>query len=47
MKTLYDKSAGRLCRVYAPPKIKEGMWILVDKLWPRGLKKETLDFDLW
>ncbi|WP_028389353.1 DUF488 domain-containing protein [Legionella fairfieldensis] len=36
-----------ICRVYTPPKAKEGTWILVDKLWPRGLKKETLDFDLW
>lgn len=36
-----------ICRVYTPPKVKKGVWILVDKLWPRGLKKEALDFDFW
>ncbi len=36
-----------ICRVYTPPPKKIGAWILVDKLWPRGLKKEALDFDLW
>lgn len=36
-----------ICRVYSPPLLKEGVWILVDRLWPRGLKKETLDFDFW
>lgn len=36
-----------ICRVYTPPAVKEGIWILVDRLWPRGLKKETLAFDLW
>lgn len=36
-----------ICRVYTPPKIKEGVWILIDRLWPRGLKKETLAFDFW
>lgn len=45
--TFIDENRIRLCRVYAPPKTKEGVWILVDKLWPRGLKKEALDFDLW
>ena len=37
----------KICRVYTPPKQKDGVWILVDKLWPRGLKKEALAFDLW
>jgi uncharacterized protein YeaO (DUF488 family) len=37
----------QVCRVYTPPKEKNGLWILVDRLWPRGLKKETLAFDLW
>lgn len=36
-----------ICRVYTPPKVKEGVWILVDRLWPRGIKKEALAFDLW
>ena len=29
------------------PAHKAGVWILVDRLWPRGLKKESLAFDLW
>jgi uncharacterized protein YeaO (DUF488 family) len=36
-----------ICRVYTPPKIKEGIWVLVDRLWPRGIKKDALAFDLW
>ncbi|WED44621.1 DUF488 domain-containing protein [Legionella cardiaca] len=36
-----------ICRVYTPPSHKEGIWILVDRLWPRGLKKTSLDVDLW
>lgn len=41
------RNAIHLCRVYTPPAKKTGKWILVDKLWPRGLKKEKLAFDLW
>ncbi|CEG57745.1 DUF488 domain-containing protein [Legionella fallonii] len=37
----------RICRVYSPPVHKEGVWLLVDRLWPRGIKKESIDFDLW
>lgn len=36
-----------ICRVYNPPKAKVGVWVLIDRLWPRGLKKERLAFDLW
>lgn len=41
------RKAIQLCRVYTPPVKKIGKWILVDKLWPRGLRKEKLAFDLW
>jgi uncharacterized protein YeaO (DUF488 family) len=41
------KIAIDICRVYTPPKTKKGKWILIDRLWPRGLKKEKLDFDVW
>ncbi|MBX3710115.1 MAG: DUF488 family protein [Gammaproteobacteria bacterium] len=41
------RKAIHICRVYTPPARKLGMWILVDRLWPRGLKKEALAFDLW
>lgn len=41
------QKAIQICRVYTPPKTKHGKWILIDKLWPRALKKEAIDFDLW
>jgi uncharacterized protein YeaO (DUF488 family) len=32
----------RLQRVYEEPAVEDGMRILVDRLWPRGIKKESL-----
>lgn len=37
----------RLKRAYEPPARGDGARILVDRLWPRGMKKETLALDLW
>jgi uncharacterized protein YeaO (DUF488 family) len=37
----------RLKRVYEEPSAKDGMRILVDRLWPRGLTKERAAVDLW
>ncbi len=34
-------------RVYEEPKKSDGFRVLVDKLWPRGVKKENLPYDLW
>jgi uncharacterized protein YeaO (DUF488 family) len=34
-------------RVYDPPSPKDGYRVLVDRLWPRGLKKEQAALDLW
>ncbi len=34
-------------RVYEPPAKNDGFRILVDRLWPRGLKKESTHADLW
>lgn len=36
-----------ICRVYEPPGTKEGLLFLVDRLWPRGLKKDKFPFDVW
>lgn len=36
-----------LKRVYDMPQAADGMRILVDRLWPRGLSKQTADIDLW
>lgn len=34
-------------RVYDPPSPEDGCRVLVDRLWPRGLKKEEAALDLW
>jgi uncharacterized protein YeaO (DUF488 family) len=34
-------------RVYDKPDAVDGMRILVDRLWPRGLAKEKAAIDLW
>jgi uncharacterized protein YeaO (DUF488 family) len=34
-------------RVYEPPARGDGARILVDRLWPRGLRKDAADFDQW
>jgi uncharacterized protein YeaO (DUF488 family) len=37
----------RIKRAYAPAEHSDGMRILVDRLWPRGVKKTTLKLDRW
>ena len=37
----------RVVRVYDPPGIDEGWRVLVDRLWPRGLRKEDLHLNEW
>jgi uncharacterized protein YeaO (DUF488 family) len=37
----------RLKRAYAPPSADDGVRILVDRLWPRGLRKESAVIDQW
>ncbi|MEB6475338.1 DUF488 domain-containing protein [Klebsiella oxytoca] len=34
-------------RVYDPQETSDGYRILVDRLWPRGIKKEALNYDEW
>jgi uncharacterized protein YeaO (DUF488 family) len=34
-------------RAYDPPSSKDGLRILVDRLWPRGMRKEDLALDFW
>ena len=34
-------------RAYEPSKKSDGFRIIVDRLWPRGLKKEDVHFDVW
>lgn len=37
----------KMKRVYEPYDSKDGIRVLVDALWPRGLKKENLNYDCW
>lgn len=34
-------------RAYDPAQRGDGLRILVDRLWPRGVSKETLNADMW
>lgn len=37
----------RMKRVYDTASSEDGYRILVDRLWPRGLKKDAVPYDLW
>lgn len=37
----------RIKRVYEDPQPSDGYRVLVDRLWPRGMKKEYLKYDDW
>jgi uncharacterized protein YeaO (DUF488 family) len=37
----------KIKRVYAPAADEDGFRVLVDRLWPRGVKRETPKIDLW
>jgi len=41
------RPAIRIKRAYEPPSKEDGLRILVDGLWPRGLKKEALKVHEW
>lgn len=34
-------------RIYEPVEAKDGFRILIDRLWPRGIKKENAHIDGW
>jgi uncharacterized protein YeaO (DUF488 family) len=37
----------RLKRAYEEPAPEDGLRILVERLWPRGLTKDRVAVDLW
>lgn len=37
----------RLKRIYEPPAARDGTRVLVDRLWPRGLRREDAAIDAW
>ena len=34
-------------RIYEPASRSDGMRVLVDRIWPRGIKKDDAKIDLW
>jgi uncharacterized protein YeaO (DUF488 family) len=42
-----EKSMVKVKRVYDSPSRADGLRVLVDRLWPRGLTKERAAVDLW
>jgi len=34
-------------RIYEDPSDDDGYWVLVDRLWPRGVSKEEAQLDEW
>ncbi len=37
----------RVKRIYDPPQVSDGLRVLVDRVWPRGMSKERAAVDLW
>ncbi len=37
----------RVKRIYEPPDAKDGARVLVDRLWPRGARKDSAKLALW
>jgi uncharacterized protein YeaO (DUF488 family) len=37
----------RVKRVYEPPEPADGTRILVERLWPRGVRKDALELNAW
>jgi uncharacterized protein YeaO (DUF488 family) len=37
----------QIARIYGPAQKSDGWRVLVDRLWPRGIKKENAHVDLW
>jgi uncharacterized protein YeaO (DUF488 family) len=37
----------RVRRVYEPPSPQDGARVLVDRVWPRGLRKDAARLDAW
>lgn len=42
-----NETVVKVRRAYDPPQAADGFRVLVDRLWPRGLRKEDARVDLW
>ena len=43
----HSRATIRLKRAYEPPSQEDGLRILVERLWPRGLSKQAAAIGLW
>ena len=43
----YDEITLKLKRIYDDSAPEDGLRVLVDRLWPRGVSKEDAQIDLW
>lgn len=44
---VYNKNMLKIKRIYEPAEKSDGIRILVDRLWPRGVSKEKAHLDAW
>jgi uncharacterized protein YeaO (DUF488 family) len=44
---LVQETMVKLKRAYDPPAPSDGYRVLVDRLWPRGVRKQNLEIDAW
>jgi uncharacterized protein YeaO (DUF488 family) len=42
-----DRAHIEIGRVYDPPDRTDGLRLLVDRLWPRGVSRQELELDAW
>lgn len=42
-----ERGALKIKRIYEPPAAGDGLRILVDRVWPRGMSKEKAALDAW
>jgi uncharacterized protein YeaO (DUF488 family) len=47
MTEVTKKPMVKVKRVYEPPSKEDGLRVLVDRLWPRGLTKQRAAVDVW
>lgn len=45
--SIHERHGFRIKRVYEEPSNEDGLRFLVDRLWPRGMRKSTLSFTQW
>jgi uncharacterized protein YeaO (DUF488 family) len=47
VKTMANSRTIQIKRIYDSPSADDGCRVLVDRLWPRGIKKQDAQIDFW